>query len=192
MSIVVACPGCGKELSVPDSARGKRGKCNGCGSAIEVPSVPTVPPPPAAAEPTQEPDGWLTRHFSQILCVAGGLLAGLVLAAVISSATKYETPEPEVVVERVEVPTDDTPAAFVALCCVSLGSMVFGVWLGRKSRGGLIGEHDAEAAAADWYDEEPTERQIRYAHHLGISKPERCSRGELSERIDEAQAEKRG
>jgi LSD1 subclass zinc finger protein len=38
MSVVVPCSGCGKQLTLPDAARGKRAKCSSCQAVIDVPT----------------------------------------------------------------------------------------------------------------------------------------------------------
>ncbi|MFH1732940.1 MAG: DUF4190 domain-containing protein [Planctomycetota bacterium] len=57
MSIIVECPKCGKQYTVPEDAAGRSGKCRDCGATIRVPdaaAAPVSPEPehqPAAAEP---------------------------------------------------------------------------------------------------------------------------------------------
>jgi hypothetical protein len=51
MTIALTCPTCGKKISVPDKAAGKRGKCPQCHELIAVPSVTAVP----AAKPRKPP-----------------------------------------------------------------------------------------------------------------------------------------
>jgi len=59
MSIIVECPKCGKQYTVPEDAAGRSGKCRDCGATIRVPDAAAAPvsperepePQPAAAEP---------------------------------------------------------------------------------------------------------------------------------------------
>jgi len=44
---------CGKQLSVPDDAAGRRAKCPRCGAVVNVPGTPPPPPPPPPTEPTK-------------------------------------------------------------------------------------------------------------------------------------------
>ncbi len=41
--ISVPCPSCGRPLRVPESARGRRGRCPGCGGNVDIPLVDTIP-----------------------------------------------------------------------------------------------------------------------------------------------------
>ena len=57
MSIIVECPKCGKQYTVPEDAAGRAGKCRDCGATIRVPDAAAAPvspepgPQAAAAEP---------------------------------------------------------------------------------------------------------------------------------------------
>ncbi|HUU42478.1 MAG TPA: DUF4282 domain-containing protein [Planctomycetota bacterium] len=55
MSIEMSCPGCGKQLRLPDSMAGKRGKCPSCGTVMDVPAVEVAQevPEPAGLPPQQ-------------------------------------------------------------------------------------------------------------------------------------------
>lgn len=50
MPITVIC-GCGKQLSAPDAAAGKKAKCPGCGQILLVPAATGLAAPPAPAVP---------------------------------------------------------------------------------------------------------------------------------------------
>src|SRR5262245_16044483 len=69
MPINMSCPSCGKTLSAPDSAAGKKAKCPACGQVMIVPSegiageMPSFPPPPPStlaprAERSAELGAW--------------------------------------------------------------------------------------------------------------------------------------
>jgi len=58
MTMQVKCPGCGKQLQLPNSARGKRGKCPQCGEKVAIPAVEGGGgdgdgAPPAAVRPSR-------------------------------------------------------------------------------------------------------------------------------------------
>ena len=71
MPINMNCPSCGKTLSAPDTAAGKKAKCPACGQIMTVPEVvheaepvgvagagtirPALPRPPAASPATGGP-----------------------------------------------------------------------------------------------------------------------------------------
>jgi len=76
--IQMTCPACGKTLSAPDTAAGKKAKCPSCREIILVPeavqesqgfypsapqpSAPSAPPaPPAPPPPSGSPDKWLDQ-----------------------------------------------------------------------------------------------------------------------------------
>ncbi|MBN1589112.1 MAG: hypothetical protein JW888_06335 [Pirellulales bacterium] len=50
MPIAVLCPKCGKKLSAPDAAAGKRAKCPHCGQVMQLPELPKPVPPKASEE----------------------------------------------------------------------------------------------------------------------------------------------
>jgi len=50
MTIEFPCS-CGKQLSVPDDAAGRRAKCPRCGTVVNVPGTPPPPPPPTTDIP---------------------------------------------------------------------------------------------------------------------------------------------
>jgi hypothetical protein len=51
MPLTLACPSCGKQFTVPDSAAGKRGRCPSCSTELQIPGIP---PPEAPPEPSPE------------------------------------------------------------------------------------------------------------------------------------------
>jgi len=59
MAIEFSCA-CGKKLSVPDDAAGRRAKCPSCGTVVNVPGTPP-PPPPAGAPTTSKVDQMVDR-----------------------------------------------------------------------------------------------------------------------------------
>lgn len=69
MSIQVVCT-CGKKLSAPDSAAGKRAKCPACGSPVLVPS--REPP----VDSTPQPEGDLSSFYDEELSKASPATSG--------------------------------------------------------------------------------------------------------------------
>ena len=77
MPIKMTCPSCGKMLSAPDSAVGKKAKCPSCGEIMIVPESAggleqeyPLAPEPAAPQPLAGPSGnWIESDAG---CGAGG------------------------------------------------------------------------------------------------------------------------
>jgi hypothetical protein len=55
MALTLACPSCGKQFTVPDSAAGKRGHCPSCSTELQIPGIPAPEPKPEPSPEDSDP-----------------------------------------------------------------------------------------------------------------------------------------
>jgi predicted RNA-binding Zn-ribbon protein involved in translation (DUF1610 family) len=87
MSIKMSCPSCGKTLSAPDSAAGKKAKCPSCSQIMIVPAAaqqsgdfgappPQPAPAPSGPPPTAGGESWLDELDGAIASSGASAAAG--------------------------------------------------------------------------------------------------------------------
>lgn len=93
MSMSILCPGCSKNLKVPDKAAGHKVKCPSCGTALTIPSQQQVTAPsldlPRPTTVTPRPSARKSSRPLLFVAVGGGALAVLLLAVVLILAFRF-------------------------------------------------------------------------------------------------------
>lgn len=166
MPITVACPSCGKRLTAPDTAAGKKAKCPSCGSLMMLPQPvrdaevlpedPFAGPPPAGGAAGMPPVGGFAAPpaaggISELLDEADqtySLHGGPAAARPSAAGGLPSGPAAEADVARRPCPACGEMIVLSALKCRYCGE-VFDPALKKKRRGGYSSD-DEDLTTGDW------------------------------------------